>query len=113
MELWGLRGRILQCLNLQLPAIEIEIDAKSIVELLNNPRAAERVVSTLVEDCRYLISQIPHVRIKHCYREANRCADKLARMGANQNLNFIFYEDPHGDLGVIVEADINGASIAR
>ena len=57
--------------------------------------------------------QIPHVKIKHCYREANRCADNLARMGANQILDFILYDDPPGDLGVFVEADCNGASTAR
>ena len=34
-------------------------------------------------------------------------------MGANQILDFILYDDPPGDLGVIVEADFIGASIAR
>ena len=56
VELWGLRDGLLQCLNLHLPAIEIEIDAKSIVDLLNNPKVANNVVSPLVDDCRYLIS---------------------------------------------------------
>ncbi|KAL0013081.1 hypothetical protein SO802_000150 [Lithocarpus litseifolius] len=50
-ELWGLRDGILQCINLHLLAIKIEIDAKSIVDLLNNPRATESIVSTLADDC--------------------------------------------------------------
>ena len=55
-ELWGLRDGLLQCLNLHLPTIEIEIDAKSIVDLLNNSRNANNVISPLVDDCRYLIT---------------------------------------------------------
>ena len=97
-ELWGLRGRILQCLNLQLPAIEIEIDAKSIVELLNNPRAAERVVSTLVDDCRYLISQLQQVHVKHYVREANRCANVLARLVLKQENDFLVFRSPLVDV---------------
>ena len=90
VELWGLRDGLLQCLNLHLPAIEIEIDAKSIVDLLNNPKAANNVVSPLVDDCRYLISQLSRVRIKHCFREANKCVNALARLGSNKQMNFVF-----------------------
>ena len=112
-ELWGLRDGILQCLNLQLPAVEIEIDAKSIVELLNNPRAAERVVSTLVDDCRYLISQLPRVRVKHCVREANRCADELARLGSKQENDFLVFRSPPMDVWDLLKADANGLYINR
>ena len=112
-ELWGLRDGILQCLNLQLPAVEIEIDAKSIVELLNNPRAAERVVSTLVDDCRYLISQLPRVRVKHCVREANRCADELARLGSKQENDFLVFRSPPVDVWDLLKADTNGLYFNR
>ena len=88
VELWGLRDGLLQCLNLHLPAIEIEIDAKSIVDLLNNSRNANNVISPLVDDCRYLITQLSRVRIKHCFRDANRCADALARLGSSQANDF-------------------------
>ncbi|XP_030970452.1 uncharacterized protein LOC115990808 [Quercus lobata] len=113
VELWCLRDEILQCLNLQLPAIEIEIDAKSIVELLNNPRAAERVVSTLVDDCRYLISQLPRVRVKHCVREANRCADVLARLGSKQENDFLVFRSPPVDVWDLLKADANGLYVNR
>ena len=112
-ELWGLRDRILQCLNLHLLAIKIKIDAKSIVELLNNPRAAENVVSTLVDDCRYLISQLPRVRVKHCFREANRCADVLARLGSNQENDFLVFRSPLVDVWDFLEADANGLYLNR
>lgn len=112
-ELWAIRDGLMLCIDRNLAMVEVELDANAVVDMLANPLYSNNAISPLIEDCRYLVSQIPHVRIKHCYREANRCADKLARMGANQNLNLIFYDDPPGDLGVFVEADLNGASIAR
>ena len=59
VKLWGLRDGLLQCFNLHLPAIEIEIDTKAIVDLLNNSKNANNVTSALVDDCRYLITQLP------------------------------------------------------
>ncbi|XP_075634762.1 uncharacterized protein LOC142607222 [Castanea sativa] len=38
--------------------------------------------------------RIPQVRFKHCYREANRCDDKLARMGGQQSIDFTVYDCP-------------------
>ena len=112
-ELWAIRDGLMLCVDRNLAMVEVELDAKAVVDMLANPLYSNNVISPLIEDCRFLISQIPHVRIKHCYREANRCADNLARIGANQILDFILYEDLPRDLGVIMEVDINGASIAR
>ena len=47
---------------------------------------------------RQLISQLAQVWIGHCYREANACADFLARKGALQASSFILYQDPPVDL---------------
>ena len=112
-ELQGLRDGILQCLKLHLPTIKIEIDVKSIVDLLNNPRAAESVVSTLVDDCRYLISQLPWVRVKHYFREANRCADVLARLGSNQASDFHVFRSSLVDVIDFLKANANGLYLNR
>ena len=112
-ELWAIRDSLMLCVDRNLAMVEVELDAKAVVDMLANPLYSNNAISPLLEDCRFLISKIPHVKIKHCYREANRCADNLARMGANQILDFILYDDPPGDLGVFVEADCNGASSAR
>ena len=112
-ELWGLRDGLLQFLNLHLPTIEIEIDAKSIVDLLTNPRAANNVVSPLVDYCRYLISQLPRVRVKHYFREANRCADVLARLGSNQAIDFYVFSSPPVDIMNFLKADAHDLYLNR
>ena len=101
------------CIERNLAMVEVELDAKAVVDMLANSQYSDNAISPLIEDCRYLVSQIPQVRIKHCYCEANKCADKLARKGAYQTLNLIFYENLHVDLCEFVEADLNGVSLAR
>ena len=101
------------CTKRNLAMVEVEFDAKAVVDMLSNSQYLNNAISPLIEDCKCLISQIPQVRFKHCYCEANRCADKLARKGANQTLNLIFYENLPVDLCEFVEADLNGISLAR
>ena len=79
-ELWSLREGLLLCSNLNINALEVELDAKSIVDALGNPSYVNNVISPLLDDCKLLISRIPQFCIKHCFRQANRCADSLARM---------------------------------
>jgi hypothetical protein len=43
-------------------------------------------------DCREFQSLILQVKVKHCFREANHCADTLAKFGATlQQFFFIAY----------------------
>lgn len=70
--------------------MEVELDAKAIVDAITNPNYTNVFVSSLMDDCRMLVSQIPQICIRHCYCEANRCADALARMGGSQASEFFF-----------------------
>lgn len=74
-ELWAIRDGLMLCVDRNLVMVEIELDAKSVVDMLRNSQYTNNSHSSIIEDCRHLISMIPQIRIKHCYREANRCAD--------------------------------------
>ena len=39
-------------------------------------------------------SQIPQVKVIHYFREANYCADVLARLGTHQGSDLLFYNSP-------------------
>lgn len=82
-ELWDIRDGLMLCIDRNLPMVEVELDAKAVVDMLVNPKYSNNSISSILEDCKYLVSQIPQTRIKHCYFKANRCADKLARKGAD------------------------------
>lgn len=58
--------------------------------------------SVLILDCRYLLNLIPRQTIKHCFREAKHCVDKLARKGVGQQWDFIVFNDPPEDLTMLL-----------
>nr|POF04308.1 putative ribonuclease h protein [Quercus suber] len=93
-EFWALRDGLRLCLNLGINAAEMEVDALSIVSLLANAAETNSEIASLVDDCRDMMKRIPQARIKHCYREGNKCADILARLGTNMEENFVVFDAP-------------------
>lgn len=94
-------------------AIIIELDAKALVDAFNNPDYANSVISPFFEDCRHLASRIPRLCIKHIYREANKCADRLAKLGLHQSLDFVIHSSPSVDILASLEADCQGNFVSR
>ena len=45
------------------------------------------------------------VRIQHCYREANKCADAVARRGALLSQDFSILIDPPPDVAFLLSLD--------
>ena len=93
-ELWALRDGLSMCVDMQIPALEVELDAKVVADLMNNTTSLNADFAAIVGDCRQLLSQIPQVKVSHCYREANRWADALARLGCTTSLNVMFFNFP-------------------
>ena len=112
-ETWALRDGLLLCIQLNLNAIMVELDAKALVDALKNPSYANTIVSSLFNDCKRLAAQIPQLSIKHIYRETNRCADHLANVGSDQSLDFSFYFCPPVDLVPLVMANCQGLYFNR
>ena len=51
---------------------------------------------------------IPIIRIQHCYREGNKCADALARRGAFLRQNFSIFLEPPFDVALLLSLDAAG-----
>ena len=67
VELWALRDGLSICVEKNYSALEVELDAKAIIDILLTPSQANSYVSPLLEDCRHLASQILRIQFKHCY----------------------------------------------
>ena len=104
-ELWALRDGLNLCHNMHLQAVDIQIDAKAVVDIISNSSYSNRVVMPIVDDCKQLISLFFKVRIGHCFREATYCADFLARKGALQDCCFCVPQYPPVDLLDLISAD--------
>ena len=91
-ELWA---RLSLAKQLNLLNVNIELDAEFIVHLLSNPTTVNIMLEPLINDFRTLIRSMPNCSITHIFREANRCVDKMAKMGAYLVTDFqILYELP-------------------
>ena len=94
-ELWALREGLHLCVNAHIQAVEIELDASAAISLLASNISSNRDLSGLIDDCRELLLQLPQVKLSHVFREANFCADALARMGSPvTNFNSHFASPP-------------------
>lgn len=68
---WALRDDLLLCIQMNLSDVIVKLDAKALVDALNNPAYANSVISPLFDDCRQLATQIPRIIFRHIYCEAN------------------------------------------
>ena len=66
------------------------------------------LVSPQVNDCRLLATQIHQICFKHCFRKANRSADRLDRMGAVQESQFFIFFCVHLWTYLVLLMQFNG-----
>ena len=65
-------------------------------------------IDALVTNCKEGLKKIPFVKIKHCYKKANKCADNLARRGAFLEQDFIVFIYPPTEVEPIINLDAVG-----
>ena len=92
-ELWALRDGLLLAKEMGLHNLIIELDALSVVLLLNN-NTTNSTLEPLLNDCRNLVREFPNMQIKHIYGEANQCADVMAKLGASSVTSFVVFLHP-------------------
>ena len=112
-ELWGIRDGLALCYNLNIHSIIVELDAKSIVDVFGNPNFEGNVISPILDDCKQLMMQFHQIQFKHCYREANRCADMLAKVGLDQSSCLLHFDCPPEIIRTILDEDCNGMFVDR
>ena len=75
--------------------MEIELDVTAAISLVSSNVISNGDLSGLVDDCRELLLHLPHVKLSHCFREANFCVDVLAKLGsASADLAVVFVLPP-------------------
>jgi ribonuclease HI len=90
-ELRALLDDLLMTVKLNIPYFEIKMDSLVAVDLILAIHPANAFLKSIVFYCRYLLEKFKGVSIKHIYREANVCADLLAKAGCNQLVDFILF----------------------
>uniref|UniRef100_A0A2N9F1N1 RNase H type-1 domain-containing protein n=1 Tax=Fagus sylvatica TaxID=28930 RepID=A0A2N9F1N1_FAGSY len=90
-ELRALKDGLMLAIDLGILNLEVGMDSLVTVELLNSITTHNAFLSSIVTDCRYLMESFKHSSLKHIFREANGCADLLAKAGCDKLLDFISF----------------------
>ena len=112
-ELWGIRDGLALCCNLNIHSIIVKLDAKSIVDVFGNPNCEGNIISPILDDCKQLMMQFQPIQFKHCYWEANRCADMLAKVRLDQSSCLVHFDYLPEIIRTILDEDCNGFFVDR
>ena len=83
---------------MNIHCLVVEMDAKAFVDVLWNADYANNIISPILDDCRQLLTHFHQVHINYCFRQANQCADGLARMSYRISTDFRFYDSSPMDI---------------
>ena len=113
-EFWALRDGLMLAGQLGIDHLHVELDAQVVVNLVLSNKTINNSRAALLNDCRYLLEQFQHVKVTHVFREANKCADNLAKAGCSLPGNFVVLDVPPNEgLCSILNADANGLCTLR
>ena len=73
--------------------------------MLANPIQSNNFILSILDDRRQLASQFSQIHFSHCYREANRCADFMARKGTQQSEDFCLFDSLPVGIVELIEFD--------
>ena len=105
-EFWVVRDGLLLAVQMGIPLLEIECDAKIVTNLLLSNLLPNRTYTPLLLDCRFLLTRFQQIKVNHTYWEATSCADAMARLGCLQQDNFVvFYNPPTPEISSFVNLD--------
>ena len=113
-EFWALRDGLMLAGQLGIDHLHVELDAQVVVNLVLSNKTITNSCAALLNDCRYLLEQFQHVKVTHVFREANKCADNLAKASCSLLGNFVVLDVPPNEgLCIILNADANGLCTLR
>ena len=107
-EFWALWDGLILASQLGITQLLVELDAKVVVDLVLSRKPSHSPYSSLLNDYRFLLSRFQQVRVSHAFREANRCADSLAKGGCSLLEDFVVLELlPYDSFYVMLNSDIS------
>ena len=113
-EFWALRDGLLLADQIGVQNLVIELDAKVVVELVQSNTTSNAFYSSLLADCRSLLGRFQHFKVQHVFREANRVADALAKLGCSMQEYFVVMDSSPSDIVAnFVYSDAMGENLCR
>ena len=93
--------------------IHIEGDNKTLIQAVQQHIQPPWEIQVLVQDILYFLQKCNHVTVNHIFREGNRAADWLAKLGLSLSSTSLWSQPCHIDLQRILSEDNLGYTLAR
>ena len=101
VEFWALRDGLLLANQIGVQNLVIELDAKVVVELVQSETTSNAFYSSLLAEYKSLLGRLgrfQHCKVQHVFREVNRVANTLAKLGCHMQKNFVIMDSPPSDV---------------
>jgi len=85
--------------------IHIEGDNKTLIQAVQQHIQPPWEIQVLVQDILYFLQKCNHVTVNHIFREGNRAADWLAKLGLSLSSTSLWSQPCHIDLQRILSED--------
>jgi len=112
-ELWGVLEGLRCAKRMGFTAVELNVDSLVVVNIVTSGKESNASGRSLVQKIRKLLQMEWEVKVKHSYREANRCADALANIGCIVGNEMMFYESCPTQINHLLAADQAGVTFPR
>ena len=93
--------------------IHIERDNKILIQAVQGRIQPPWEIQVLVQDILYYLQKCNHVIVHHIFREGNRAADWLAKLGLSLSSTKVWNQASHKDLQCILSEDNLGYTLVR
>nr|POE90280.1 hypothetical protein CFP56_61265 [Quercus suber] len=87
--------------------------AKLVVNLVQKGSGGPLSNDVIIADCIEGLQKILRTRIQHCYKEANKCADALARRGTLLPQDLVIFHSPPANVALLINLDATGNVYVR
>ncbi|XLT87235.1 hypothetical protein HN873_008988 [Arachis hypogaea] len=112
-EIWGMYVGVKLASELGIRKLVVESDSKCAITLTQKMSPEIHGNSSLIRSIKELLVKMEDVEVRHIYREANFCADALAKLGQEHELGIKFWEQPPPCLFHHLLADASGMKFSR
>ncbi|KAK2663757.1 hypothetical protein Ddye_002331 [Dipteronia dyeriana] len=112
-KLWAMFDGLNMAWSFGIRKIIVESDSLDCVYLLPRDNNTNHHLFSLIQNYKHLLNSDWICTMKHVYREGNRLADGLARMGHSMHTYVLFLGVPPSELIGILDDDCRGLGLDR
>ncbi|XP_059446504.1 uncharacterized protein LOC132178058 [Corylus avellana] len=95
------------CLEMGIRQVQLEGDAKTLVDIINSDEADESGRGQLIADIRLILRAIPCWEMRFTHREGNKVAHLLAKLAKHDTMNKVWLYNPPDCTCDILQAEIS------